>query len=59
MTSLAKKQEAFDRAYAELGNTGQAYAPAGYSEKNSLITQQEETQKLLNHPHVSRWIGKC
>ena len=40
MKLLTKKQEAFARAYAELGNARQAYAMAGYSQNNSLPTQQ-------------------
>ena len=53
MTPPTKKQEAFARAYVELGNARQAYELAGYSQKNSLITQQKEGHKLLHHPKVA------
>ena len=52
MTSLTKGQELFARAYVEIGNARQAYAMAGYSQKNSLATQQKEAHKLLHHPMV-------
>ena len=58
MTSLTKKQEAFAYAYVELGNARQAYAMAGYSQKNSLTTQQKEAHKLLHHPKVAPRIGE-
>jgi|GEM_PF-4068376 len=58
MTSLTKKQEAFAHAYVERGNARQAYAMAGYSQKNSLATQQKEAHKLLHHPHVTRRISE-
>ena len=53
MTPLTKKQEAFAHAYAELGNARQAYAIAGYSQNNSLTTQQKEAHRLLHHPQVA------
>ena len=53
MTSLTKKQEVFARAYVEIGNARQAYAAAGYSQKNSLATQQKEAHKLLHNPKVA------
>ncbi len=31
---------------------------AGYSQKNSLTTQQKEASKLLQHPMVIRRIGE-
>ena len=58
MTPLTSKQEAFARAYVEIGNARQAYATAGYSQNNSLATQQKEAHKLLHHPHVSRRISE-
>ena len=58
MTPLTSKQEAFARAYVEIGNARQAYAMAGYSQNNSLATQQKEAHKLLHHPHVSRRISE-
>ena len=42
MTPLTSKQEAFARAYVELGNARGAYAKAGYSQGNSLPTQQKK-----------------
>jgi len=53
MIPITKKQEAFARAYVELGNARQAYELAGYSQKNSLATQQKEAHKLLHHPKVA------
>ena len=53
MTPLTSKQEAFARAYVELGNARQAYAMAGYSQNNSLSTQQKEAHKLLRNPKVA------
>ena len=53
MTPLTKKQEAFTRAYVEIGNARQAYATAGYSQGSSLTTQQKEGHKLLHHPKVA------
>ena len=53
MTPLTRKQRAFARAYAELGNARQAYAMAGYSQNNSLATQQKEAHKLLHNPMVA------
>ncbi len=38
MMQLTKRQEAFARAYLEIGNARQAYAAAGYSQKNSLAS---------------------
>ena len=58
MTPLTKRQEAFAHAYAELGNARQAYAAAGYSQNNSLPTQQKEAHKLLHHPQVAPRIGE-
>ena len=40
MTQLTSEQEAFARAYVEIGNARQAYAMAGYSQSNSLTMQQ-------------------
>ncbi len=53
MTPLTKRQEAFACAYVELGNARQAYAIAGYSQNNSLPTQQKEAHKLLHNPKVA------
>ena len=53
MTPLTKMQEAFARAYVEIGNARQAYAMAGYSQNNSLTTQQKEAHKLLRNPKVA------
>ena len=53
MTSLTKKQNAFALAYVELGNARQAYAMAGYSQNNSLTSQQKEAHKLLHNPMVA------
>ena len=53
MTSLTKKQNAFALAYIELGNARHAYAMAGYSQNNSLATQQKEASKLLHHPKLA------
>jgi phage terminase small subunit len=53
MTPLTNKQEGFARAYVELGNARQAYAMAGYSQNNSLATQQKEAHKLLRNPKVA------
>jgi phage terminase small subunit len=53
MTPLTKKQEAFARAYVEIGNARQAYAKAGYSQGSSLTTQQKEAHKLLHNPKVA------
>ena len=53
MTSLTKKQNAFALAYVEIGNARQAYAAAGYSQNNSLTTQQKEAHRLLHHPKVA------
>ena len=53
MTPLTSKQESFARAYVEIGNARQAYAAAGYSQKNSLTTQQKEAHKLLHNPKVA------
>ena len=53
MTPLTKRQEAFALAYVELGNAQQAYAAAGYSQGNSLATQQKEAHKLLHNPKVA------
>ena len=53
MTPLTKMQEAFALAYVELGNARQAYAMAGYSQNNSLTTQQKEAHKLLRNPKVA------
>ncbi|MFA9476137.1 MAG: terminase small subunit [Filomicrobium sp.] len=58
MTPLTRKQGAFARAYAELGNARQAYAMAGYSQNNSLATQQKEAHKLLHHPKVAPRISE-
>ncbi len=58
MTPLTTKQEAFARTYVQIGNARQAYAAAGYSQNNSLATQQKEAHKLLHHPHVSRRISE-
>ena len=58
MTPLTKKQEAFALAYLEIGNARQAYAMAGYSQNNSLTTQQKEAHRLLHHPQVTRRIGE-
>ncbi len=61
MTPLTKKQEAFARAYVEIGNARQAYATAGYSQGNSLTTQQKEAHKLLQLiallPQPNRCLG--
>ena len=57
-TSLTKKQEAFALAYVELGNARQAYAMAGYSQNNSLTTQQKEAHKLLHNPKVAPRIAE-
>ncbi len=53
MTPLTSKQEAFARAYVECGNARQAYEMAGYSQNNSLTTQQKEGHRLLRHPEVA------
>ncbi len=53
MTPLTSKQEAFARAYVALGNARQAYEAAGYSQNNSLATQQKEAHKLLHNPQVA------
>ncbi len=53
MTPLTSKQEAFARAYVALGNARQAYEAAGYSQNNSLATQQKEAHKLLHNPKVA------
>ena len=53
MTPLTSKQEAFALAYVELGDVRQAYAAAGYSQSNSLTTQQKEAHKLLRNPKVA------
>ena len=53
MTPLTKMQEAFARAYVEIGNARQAYEAAGYSQNSSLTTQQKEAHKLLHHPKVA------
>ena len=58
ITPLTKRQEAFAHAYAELGNARQAYAAAGYSQNNSLTTQQKEAHKLLHHPKVAPRIAE-
>ncbi len=58
MTLLTKRQEAFAQAYAELGNARQAFAMAGYSQNNSLPTQQKEAHRLLNHPKVAPRIAE-
>ena len=53
MMPLTKRQEAFARAYLEIGNARQAYAAAGYSQGSSLATQQKEAHKLLHNPKVA------
>ena len=53
MSPLTSNQEAFARAYVELGNARQAYAMAGYSQNNSLSTQQKEAHKLLRNPKAA------
>ena len=58
MTSLTKKQNAFALAYVEIGNARQAYAAAGYSQNNSLTTQQKEAHKLLHNPKVAPRIAE-
>ena len=37
----------------EIGNARQAYEAAGYSQNNSMATQQKETHKLLRNPEVA------
>ena len=58
MTPLTSKQEAFALAYVELGDVRQAYAAAGYSQSNSLTTQQKEAHKLLRNPKVAPRISE-
>jgi phage terminase small subunit len=53
MTILTKKQDAFARAYVEIGNRRRAYALAGYSQNSSIATQQKEARKLLKQAKVA------
>ncbi len=53
MTSLTKKQEAFARAYVELGNARQAYGMAGYSQ--GVVTLSLFDWKLPTAADLNGW----